>query len=1107
MSNHLNQSFKDRRPVVTCAGELEVFSLIEDNLSEALPKDTCEWKRSLGRPVKVVRIGANFTPFSKSALPRSGQWDLIRQPLFHIYWTECTDTDAYKINVKEDIENWLKELTSREIQDWLVVVVENYDGKRAKQLIPRTTVLDKIRAEFAPKQGDRCISVINPGKIENKSTDSWRGLVGRIRHLLLVAYARAVTQLEEYIRQQRERRNEPGWSFMKYFKLQEELAQILEMLGLNDEALVQYDELDAFFSQIVSSSLRSDSIKWLSDFQKPLERWYGLKLGPAILPESPSILELRAYIFAKQAHMLLLSNKIWEIAARCLPFLHTCTRELNLLEVWAPAGAVWCWLFLASMEVLHYCDKFNQADQVEEYSLQTAPLWEFASQKLRSLGELCGLMPKNTPTSEQLHIVVGLSAGMGDNPGPPNDPSPTDKLKEVLCSQELFNKLYLELAELAMGTFKHVGRLRMARLVGKDVASFYLLLGETQKTAAFLGDALRMFLKEGWHELAAQTQLEVAECFREIGDMRKLVKACTYVSAALEVDTLIRWTYFDEMMKNLSNLDSELEIPFDNVVKLLSVKVLNDSSLLQSNRIEVELIIESNFPKEVLCTYVAVSLEKHVKQKENERICLGKALSDKEFKSQDPLLQKLKIKNNLDYKQDKQLAMSGITSKLTELRRKDSTLPHIKPDFNMSLEVDKLPLLLTPGINVIRVSRVSKEVGKFFLGSVALHVNQLELVSAPLLPKLTIEVQEEGPSLKLYKRAAPLLAGIEQVMNLILTIGSYSIDPASKIKLIASPGLAFHTDPEKCLVNVLEMEVGERQIFTSTRIPLRIFAELSTKDHQVTIHVPWNAKPIVVGLTFTTPIGVTWRLFTCDHRKFVQVNVVGQYEKEIKLETPELKIKNIPVSPIFCESDLIITNGLSTSFLWELALSSESCPNSSKGEFFVKYKLSDLEENMTYQYLFDITDYQTLYVLDADVEPAKGNEFCRVGLVCHLNLTIFCEMPNKDRKEVNSVMYEVLAEQSVWAVCGRTAGVVCFDSEDDSSQQIVLDVMPLTSGYLPLPLVRISKYIPAENMISEKCMKGDTHPRLEPFSPGQVYNKSKGKQLHVIAASNDGQNS
>lgn len=62
---------------------------------------------------------------------------------------------------------------------------------------------------------------------------------------------------------------------------------------------------------------------------------------------------------------------------------------------------------------------------------------------MRALGELCGLMPGGTPTSAQLHIVVGLSAGMGDNPGIPGSPSPTDKLKEALCSQDVFSKTYL----------------------------------------------------------------------------------------------------------------------------------------------------------------------------------------------------------------------------------------------------------------------------------------------------------------------------------------------------------------------------------------------------------------------------------------------------------------------------------------------------------------------------------------------------------------------------------------------------------------------------------------------------------------------------------------
>lgn len=79
----------------------------------------------------------------------------------------------------------------------------------------------------------------------------------------------------------------------------------------------------------------------------------------------------------------------------------------------------------------------------------------------------------------------------------------------------------------------------------------------------------------------------------------------------------------------------------------------------------------------------------------------------------------------------------------------------------------------------MRLKRKATQFGKFFLGQIALHIGNLQLYSSLLIPRLAVEVKEEGPTLKLYKRAAPLLSGIEQIMNLILTIGSYSIEPVS----------------------------------------------------------------------------------------------------------------------------------------------------------------------------------------------------------------------------------------------------------------------------------------------------------------------------------------
>jgi tetratricopeptide (TPR) repeat protein len=106
---------------------------------------------------------------------------------------------------------------------------------------------------------------------------------------MLTAYDKTLSRFEDIIREQRERRNNPNWNFCHYFllqvlskiyfrmlnlidylmlifenaflllykiilPLQEELAFALQMLGLYDEALVQYDELDALFTQFVLNS-------------------------------------------------------------------------------------------------------------------------------------------------------------------------------------------------------------------------------------------------------------------------------------------------------------------------------------------------------------------------------------------------------------------------------------------------------------------------------------------------------------------------------------------------------------------------------------------------------------------------------------------------------------------------------------------------------------------------------------------------------------------------------------------------------------------------------------------------------------------------------------
>lgn len=62
---------------------------------------------------------------------------------------------------------------------------------------------------------------------------------------------------------------------------------------------------------------------------------------------------------------------------------------------------------------------------------------------------------------------------------------------------------------------------------------------------------------------------------------------------------------------------------------------------------------------------------------------------------------------------------------------------------------------------------------------------------------------------------------------------------------------------------------------------------------------------------------------------------------------------------------------------------------------------------------------------------------------------------------------------------------------DRDAQSVMVEVLPLAAGFLPLPNIRLSKYISAE--------KNEIHPKLQPFPPGQIYNATKSLQIHVLA--------
>ncbi|CAG2177125.1 unnamed protein product, partial [Oppiella nova] len=414
-----------------------------------------EWQRSYGRSSKIVYLEARLVPMADTYLTaETNDLQLLSRPLLYTYWTDCPDVDTYKSTVREDINHWLQKLTTKGITDWFIVHVDasaDRKGINKSKLLPtiKTSVLDKIRNDFpaVKSTAERAVTLLDAShKNESKMADSYQQFLCRLRALLLSSYSRQLIRYEDYIRTVRESRNQQNWDFFHFFALQEQLAFAFEMLSLYDEALVQYDELDALFSQFVINSTAGQTPEWLTRLSDNYDLWHGLCLSSNVskslrkqffagdgVATNTTLIELRNYLFARQSELLLLLNKPWELASRALPFLQNCVNELNILEITMTPGGMACWVFLSALEILHKCERYSDSSQMESYSRHTVGLWSYARNKLSELGSLCGLMPGMTLTSEHLHQVVGLIAGMGADPRTGETPlSPQERLKEAL---------------------------------------------------------------------------------------------------------------------------------------------------------------------------------------------------------------------------------------------------------------------------------------------------------------------------------------------------------------------------------------------------------------------------------------------------------------------------------------------------------------------------------------------------------------------------------------------------------------------------------------------------------------------------------------------------
>ncbi|XP_057401335.1 trafficking protein particle complex subunit 10 isoform X3 [Balaenoptera acutorostrata] len=1195
----------ENKPIVTCAGDQNLFTSLYPTLSQQLPREPVEWRRSYGRAPKMIHLESNFVQFKEELLPKEGNKALLTFPFLHIYWTECCDTEVYKATVKDDLTKWQNVLKAHSSVDWLIVVVENDAKKKNKtNILPRTSIVDKIRNDFCNKQSDRCVVLSDPLKDSSRTQESWNAFLTKLRTLLLMSFTKNLGKFEDDMRTLREKRTEPGWSFCDYFMVQEELAFVFEMLQQFEDALVQYDELDALFSQYVVNFGAGDGANWLTFFCQPVKSWNGLILRKPIDMEKrgliqrqeATLLDLRSYLFSRQCTLLLFLQRPWEVAQRALELLHSCVQELKLLEVSVPPGALDCWVFLSCLEVLQRIEGCCDRAQIDSNIAHTVGLWSYATEKLKSLGYLCGLVSEQGPNSEDLNRTVDLLAGLGaERPETANAAqSPYKKLKEALSSVEAFEKHYLDLSHATIEMYTSIGRIRSAKFVGKDLAEFYMRKKSPQKAEIYLQGALKNYLAEGWALPITHTRKQLAECQKHLGQIENYLQTSSLLASDRHLTESEREHFCREILSFASRqADSpghKIVLPMHSFAQLRDLHFTPSNAVVHvGGALSVEITVCSQMPVPVHVEQIAInvhfSIEKNNYRKTAEWLTKHKTANGivsfpaetAPYPTSQNSLPALELCEMFERSpSDNSLHTTGIICKNVHmLLRKQESGASLEAPSGAALEAGAHVLkcnavTLEPGPNTVTFRTQAKEPGTYTLRQLCASVGPVWFVLPHMYPLVRYEVYSQEPQLHVEPLADSLLAGIPQKVKFTVTTGHYTVKHGDSLQLSNVEAMLILCHEESRAVIYSNMRApatgGESTMLGMTephgkhKDTHKAGPCMATMDHKVSIDCPWSIYSTVIALTFSMPFGTTHSLLSSGTRKYVQVCVQNLSELDFQLSDSHLvdtgDSTDLRLIPLNTESEQRIHSKQAVFFVWELKWTQEP-PPSLHCRFSVGFSPAS-EERLSvslkpYTYEFQVDNFLTLYSVRAEISPPPGAELCRTGSLCCLEVSVtrLSGLSEADKDEAlteraeyfsTKLMYEVVDNSSNWAVCGKSSGVISMPVAARATHRVHMEVMPLFAGYLPLPDVRLFKYLPhhsahssqldADSWIENDSLSVDKHvddqldsgsvqsrggmrsvassehkglpmPRLRALPSGQAFNASAGTQVLVIPSQDD----
>ncbi|KAF9418231.1 hypothetical protein BGZ94_009752 [Podila epigama] len=573
-----------KRIIVTYSDENGNWANIADDLAARLPLRGLVWKPSNGRAARNISMLdvelRRFTPESSKNLPPV---TLLQNPYLNLYFVNCEDNESYKTTVRQQIREWINLVTSKKNQEWLIVHVSSQEGARNPAKFLRASVLDRIRADFNTGKRDR-VAQLRMADTDLSEMELWADFTAKMKEGIITSFDQNVMTFEEDIRRLDSQRQMPGWNYCTFFILKEGLTHAYEMMNLHEEALRQYDELEASFFQI----LRDNALTWYGKFGGMQEgdddaNLLDLNRKPyrdLIMQNTISVFDFRTYLFGRQCHLLFRLRRPVEICHRALIFIPSFARTVRE----------------------HVCDETVPLANDDPHMMvlldgAKAELLQLARQQLDKLGIQHGRLPKELPFT--------MSLGYDNAPQPENseevERKPMSKdLLDAVSTNESFDALYMSVSARAIKGYDGSGRHRSSLLLHGDVAALQYHRKKYAEAARILESITWRYGHNHWTVLENELVIKHAKCLRELGDTTKYAQVClTLLRNMDDLKEEEQLYYANELFSAVTSKELKQEI-YHEFQPMFSVKVVSMVDILQDDDGSyVDIEIDNKLPKEI----------------------------------------------------------------------------------------------------------------------------------------------------------------------------------------------------------------------------------------------------------------------------------------------------------------------------------------------------------------------------------------------------------------------------------------------------------------------------------------------------------------------------